>query len=297
MVQDTGFNRNKIDKYYTSASTVQLCINLFNAKVQPDSDDLIIEPSAGGGAFVEPIKKLTSNYRFYDLQPEHPDIIQQDFLLLKPHYSDLIFNKIHVLGNPPFGHRCSIAIKFIKKAAKFADTISFILPRSFKKEYYKKSVPLNFHLILEVDLPINSFLVNEEPYDVPCVFQIWEKRSTYRHVEILTPNGFEFIKKNEKPDISFRRKGWKDVGLIQKGICVKESSSYYIRFTNGLSVDENIKKLDGLTYDHNNVITSRSVSRQELIAKFNSRLPLLEASVSSPHSHIRVSISPGSDGA
>jgi hypothetical protein len=255
-------------------------MKLFNAKVLPDSNDLIIEPSAGNGAFIEPIKKLTSNYSFYDLQPEHPEIIQQDYLLLKPHYSDLVFNKIHVLGNPPFGHRCSTAIKFIKKSAKFCDTISFILPRSFKKEYYKKSVPLNFHLILEVDLPSNSFLVNDKPYDVPCVFQIWERRATCRHVEKLTPNGFEFVKKNECPDISFRRKGWKDVGLIKKGVCEKESSSYYIRFTNGLSVDENIKKLEGITYNHDNVITSRSVSRQELIAKFNSRLPLPEASAS-----------------
>jgi hypothetical protein len=194
-VSGYGFKRDMIDKFYTSESTVQLCINLFNAKALPGSDDLIIEPSAGGGAFIEPIKKLTSNYSFYDLQPEHPEIIQQDYLLLKPHYSDLVFNKIHVLGNPPFGHRCSTAIKFIKKSAKFCDTISFILPRSFKKEYYKKSVPLNFHLILEVDLPSNSFLVNDKPYDVPCVFQIWERRATCRHVEKLTPNGFEFVKK------------------------------------------------------------------------------------------------------
>jgi len=280
MIQDTGFNRNKLDKYYTSSSTVDLCMKLFNAKVLPDSNDLIIEPSAGNGAFIESIREITPNYRFYDIHPDHESVITQDFLSLKPHYSDLVFNKIHVLGNPPFGHRCSIAIKFIKTAAKFADTISFILPRSFKKEYYKKSVPLNFHLILEVDLPMNSFLVNDEVYDVPCVFQIWERRATCRHVEKLTPNGFEFVKKNENPDISFRRKGWKEVGLIEKGVSDKESSSYYIRFTNGLSVDENIKKLNGLTYELDNVITSRSVSQQELIAKFNSRLPLPEASAS-----------------
>jgi len=280
MIQDTGFARNKIDKYYTSSSTVQLCINLFNAKVLPDSDDLIIEPSAGNGAFIEPIKQLTTNHLFYDLEPDNPEIIQQDYMQFESAPFEQRFNRIHVLGNPPFGHRCSTAIKFIKKSARFCNTISFILPRSFKKEYYKKSVPLNFHLILEIDLPNNSFTVNNEVYDVPCVFQIWERRPTCRHVEKLTPNGYEFVKKNENPDISFRRKGWKDVGLIQKGICDKESSSYYIRFTNGLHVDENIKKLDGITYDHNNVITSRSIARSELIAKFNSRLPLLEANVS-----------------
>jgi hypothetical protein len=282
MVQDTGFNRNMIDKFYTSASTVDLCMKLFNAKVLPDSDDLIIEPSAGNGAFVSHIKQMTSNHLFYDLQPEHPEIIQYDYMQFESALFEQRFERIHVLGNPPYGHRCSSAIKFIKKSARFCNTISFILPRSFKKEYYKKSVPLNFHLILEVDLPKNSFLVNNEAYDVPCVFQIWERRATCRHVEKLTPNGFEFVKKTENPDISFRRKGWKEVGLIEKNLSEKESSSYYIRFTNGLSVDENIQKLDGITFDHNNVITSRSIARSELIAKFNSRLPLPEANVSSP---------------
>jgi hypothetical protein len=269
MYQDTGFSRNKIDKFYTSESTVQICINHFKEYVQTDSNDLIIEPSAGNGAFIQSIKEITSNYMFYDLQPEHNDIIQQDFLMLNPHYSDLIFNKIHLLGNPPFGHRCSTAIKFIKKASKFCDTISFILPRSFKKDYYKKSVPLNFHLILEIDLPLNSFLVNGETYNVPCVFQIWERRATHRYVEKLKPIGFEFVKKNDNPHISFRRKGWKDIGLIEKQISHKESSSYYIRFTNGLSIDDNIKKLQYIQFDHNNVITSKSISKNELIAKFN----------------------------
>lgn len=272
MYQNTGFTRNKLDKFYTCNDTIQVCMNHFKEYVQTENSDLIIEPSAGNGAFIESIKSITTNYMLYDLHPEHPDIIQQDFLMLRPHYSDLNFNKIHLLGNPPFGHRCSTAIKFIKKAAKFCDTISFILPRSFKKEYYKKSVPLNFHLIHEVDLPSNSFLVNGEAYDVPCVFQIWEKRDTCRYVPKLTPNGFEFVKKNDNPDISFRRKGWKDIGLIEKQISHKESSSYYIRFTNGLSIDDNIKKLQDIQFDHNNVITSKSISKSELIAKFN---PLL----------------------
>ena len=29
-------------------------------------DDLIIEPSPGNGSFIENIKKITENYKFYD---------------------------------------------------------------------------------------------------------------------------------------------------------------------------------------------------------------------------------------
>ena len=272
MFQKTGLRRNLIDKYYTASNTVDICVKHFKSNVEFTNKDLFIEPSAGNGSFIPSIKSMTNNHLFYDLEPENDEIIKQDYMQFKSFPFKQRFNKIHVLGNPPFGRRCSIAKKFIKKSAEFADTISFILPRSFKKEYYQKTVPLSFHLILQVDLPENSFLVNGDSHDVPCVFQIWEKRSICRTVPKLTPIGFEFVKKNDNPDISFRRKGWKDVGLIEKRLSEKESSSYYIRFTNGLSVDDNIKKLASIEYNHDNVITSRSISRCELIAKFN---PLL----------------------
>ena len=65
--------------------------------------------------------------------------------------------------------------KKCKKSCNFCNSISFILPKSFKKDSLKKSFPLNFHLIYEGDLPDKSFLVDGVEYDVPCVFQIWEK--------------------------------------------------------------------------------------------------------------------------
>ena len=34
----------------------------------------------------------------------------------------------------------------------------------------KNSFAKNFHLILEVDLPENSFIINDNDYNVPCVF-------------------------------------------------------------------------------------------------------------------------------
>ena len=39
------------------------------------------------------------------------------------------FNKIHIIGNPPFGRQSSLAIKFIKKSVEYCDSISFILPK------------------------------------------------------------------------------------------------------------------------------------------------------------------------
>ena len=68
---------------------------------------------AGNGSFIDGIKSISSHYIFYDLEPEHDEIIQQDYLICNE-YNKKINEKIHVIGNPPFGRQSSIAIKFIK---------------------------------------------------------------------------------------------------------------------------------------------------------------------------------------
>jgi len=128
-MQDTGLKRNTIDKYYTKSNIVNECIKSIKKYTSISQDDLIIEPSAGNGAFIEQIKTLSNNYKFYDIEPENDNIIKQDFLDLN--YDEIIkkYKKKHIIGNPPFGRQSSLAIKFIKKCCEFADTISFILPR------------------------------------------------------------------------------------------------------------------------------------------------------------------------
>jgi predicted RNA methylase len=145
--QTKGLNRNTIDKYYTKDIVVQSCLNHVKKYIQIAPDELIIEPSAGNGAFITGIKSLTSNFKFYDLEPDNDEITKQDYLLYDYGIIKDTFSKIHVMGNPPFGRQSSLAIKFIKKSCEFCDSISFILPKSFKKDSLKKIFPLNFHLI------------------------------------------------------------------------------------------------------------------------------------------------------
>jgi hypothetical protein len=77
-----GLKRNTIDKYYTKESIVDLCLAQIRQIVDISPEDLIIEPSAGNGAFIPGLKAFNTQYRFYDLTPEHPEIIAQDYLLL-----------------------------------------------------------------------------------------------------------------------------------------------------------------------------------------------------------------------
>lgn len=273
--QNKGLRRNTVDKFYTKPDVVEICI----AKIKEmlpicNVNDLIIEPSAGNGAFISGIKTLTNHYRFYDIDPENIEIAKQDYLDLDISLFRDRYTKIHCLGNPPFGRQSSTAIQFIKKSATYCDSISFILPKSFKKDSLKKHFPLKFHLLYEMDVADNSFLVDGTTHDVPCVFQIWQKRDYNRDiVQKIEPSNFVFVNQFENPEISFRRVGV-NAGTIDTNTNEKSAQShYFIKFTNGKSVEENINMLKQITYDFNNTVGPKSISKQELISKFN---PLLQ---------------------
>ena len=272
-IQTTGLIRNTIDKFYTKDCIVNCCLDLVKKYVKINNDDLIIEPSAGNGSFISGIKTLSNNHLFYDLEPEHTEIIKQDYLTLDYQHLSSQFNNIHIIGNPPFGRQSSMAIKFIKWSCNFCNSLSFILPKSFKKDTLKHKFPLMFHLVFEQDLPKNSFLVDDKEHDVPCVFQIWQKKDYNRETaETIKPNGFTFVKKTDNPDISFRRVGG-TAGTIDTNItdkCIQ--SHYFIKFTNNKPLKDTLKKLEGIKFEINNTVGPKSISKPELISKFN---PLL----------------------
>jgi hypothetical protein len=270
MNQTKGLKRNTIDKYYTKKEVVKLCIKYVKKYINISNNDLLIEPSAGNGSFIEEIKTISNNYKFYDLEPENNQIIKQDFLKVEHNILKEKYKKIHIIGNPPFGRQSSLAIKFIKKRCIFSTSISFILPKSFKKESMKKYFTRNFHLLYEIDLKENSFLVNQMDCNVPCIFQIWKYKNKKREIiEKIKPLNYKFVAKNENPDISFRRIGI-NAGKIMKEIKDKsDQSHYFIKFTNNESIDDNIEKLKSINFDFNNRVGPKSISKQELIIRFN----------------------------
>ena len=73
--------------------------------------------------------------------------------------------------------------EFIKKCDDLnVLTIAFILPKSFKKDSYKRKIPKNYLLKKEIDLDDDSFTLNGNSYRVPCVFQIWERSTDERFI-------------------------------------------------------------------------------------------------------------------
>tara|TARA_Y100000385_G_scaffold119279_1_gene124188 strand:- start:531 stop:1406 length:876 start_codon:yes stop_codon:yes gene_type:complete len=267
-MQKSGLNRNTLDKFYTKSTLVDSCFIKINELLSIDKNkDIIIEPSAGGGSFIESIKGICINYQFYDIAPEHSDIIKKDYLTTDlSKYS----RKIHVIGNPPFGRQSSLAIKFIRHSCKYCESISFILPKSFKKDSLKKRFPLNFHCIHESDVPVNSFEINKIDHNVPCIFQIWIKRDFNREVPvILKPNGYKFVKKTENHDISFRRVGVNAGNISMDTDDKSEQSHYFIKFDKELN-DSFIKKIKSISFlKSSDTVGPKSISKQELIKEFS----------------------------
>jgi predicted RNA methylase len=269
MMNNTGLKRDNLDKYYTKPQVVCECMQMIKNHISINYEcDLIIEPSAGNGSFVDEITKTCKTVKFYDIEPEHPDVIKQDYLTLC--FDHQTYDKIHVIGNPPFGRQSALAIKFIKKSTSFCNTISFILPKSFKKDSLQKHFPLNYHLVLQYDIPNDSFIVNGKEHDVPCIFQIWEKQQVARMPpERLQPHGYTFVKKEQPHDISFRRvgvyAGTIDTHTDDKSI----QSHYFIKFTIS-DFNSILGQIKNIVFGcKDNTVGPRSISKQELMKEFN----------------------------
>ncbi len=112
-------------------------------------------------------------------------------------------------------------------------------------------------------------MVDGIEYTVPCVFQIWEKKPDVRAIaQKVEPLHFTFVKKTESPDISFRRVGV-NAGTIDTNTNKNIQSHYFIKFTNNTPVEDNVRQLSTIVYEFNNTVGPKSISKQELIHKFN----------------------------
>lgn len=271
MLKKTGLKRDTVDKFYTKKETVDLCIEAIKEKLTIDfNDDLVIEPSAGNGAFIEQLKTLSKNCIFIDKFPEHQEIIKKDFLKYDAKNVTGKYKKIHIIGNPPFGRQASTAIKIIKKACSFCDTLSLILPKSFRKESMHKYVPINFHLLYQMNLPEIPVKNGDKEHNIKCVFQIWIKKDTLRIVmPPQVPMKFSFVKKIDTPDISFRRVG-RRAGFISEIIVDKNPRThYFIKFKDVGDKVSLLERLRRATFDEDDTVAVKSIGMQEVIVAYN----------------------------
>ena len=260
----TGKKRITTDKFYTNKNIVEICFESFKHYI--DGDALLIEPSAGNGVFFNVLKHYP--HIAFDIEPEHHDIIKQDFLKL----SLESFNQpLMFIGNPPFGKQSSIAKKFIKHITKcpLTTTIGFILSKSFKKESMQKCFPLEYWLIEQIDLPNNAFNIAGKIHNVPCVFQIWQKKAKKRIIEPYPlSKSFNFVKIHEDPDFSLRRVGVY-AGKIDSDTEKSIQSHYFIKIKKEIDIQTFRNSYETIKFTHDNTAGPRSISKKEFIIAIN----------------------------
>ena len=138
---------NTKDKYFTPDWLVEHTIKKAIEIIGKDNITDIVEPSAGDGAFIRALKNAFPDtpQRYYDLYPEHPEVVRYDYKKLK-----LSCKKGRMtIGNPPFGTSSSLWKAFCKKAATNSDYIVFISPASqYNSNYYFKEGDLIYSELL-----------------------------------------------------------------------------------------------------------------------------------------------------
>lgn len=261
-----------LDKFYTIPSYSKKCIDKVFKLYSKSDFDLIVEPSAGNGSFLNQIECI--NKIGIDISPEDKNIIKMDFFEYKPSENK---KNILVIGNPPFGKVSSLAIKFFNHSAKWCQVIAFIIPRTFKKTSVQNKLDKNFHLIYEEDIPINPCCFIPKMM-VKCCFQIWEKRNKEREIVKLDTkhSDWEFlsfgpIDKNKQPtppdgaDFAMRAYGGK-IGEIRKDNLneLRPKSWHWIK--SNINKEELIKRFNKLDYSNSlNTARQNSMGRGELV--------------------------------
>jgi len=225
---------NDLDQFYTQPLIAELCMAFLTRCLRTHRTRYIfMEPSAGDGSFY---KLLPKDRRLgIDLDPKTPGLVKLDFF----HFKYVGTRRVIVVGNPPFGKNSSMAVKFFNHAAWLpeVDFIAFIVPKTFRKVSIQNRLSMDFHLIGELDLPDESFLKDGKPYKVPCVFQVWKRLSTPRKPTVVDLNNdwFDFVNKNDNPNIAVRRVGWK-AGMPFSPVGCKEHSFYFLRVKYGINI-------------------------------------------------------------
>jgi hypothetical protein len=186
-----------MDKFYTVSTVAAKCINSVGSRYDWADWDLVVEPSAGNGSF---LMQIPHQKRIgIDISPDHPVIIEGDFLEWAPpaHARNIL-----VIGNPPFGRVSSLAVKFFNHAARWAGVIAFIVPRTFRRPSIHNKLDPNFHLELDEEIP-TSPCAFDPPMMAKCCFQIWKRGPVARErIELPTIHAdWDFLALGPKDDV------------------------------------------------------------------------------------------------
>lgn len=256
-----------LDQFYTRPELAAAYIAGLLSR-WPDPGVLFIEPSAGDGAFVGPLLDAGRKVRAIDIDPRSPGIARGDFL-----DDDSVFGGTHpavvVVGNPPFGRNASLAVRFFNRAARHADEIAFIVPRTFRKASVQRRLHRRFHLTSDSQVGKNAFLRHGRPHDVPCAWQVWTRLGEERAIPD-PPRVDHLIRYTTQREAQFavRRVGFYAGRVVTGNLDSLSPSTHYFLRARADGVVETIRGIDwtGLA---GQTAGARSLAKSEIAFKLN----------------------------
>lgn len=291
----SGGQKDGLDRFYTSVGEAGRLVSL----IAPGLPGLVIEPSAGNGAFVLALEGAGVDVLAYDIEPDPSPVCmtpigQADFLSLeasdilaeRPSYdpSDTAF-----VGNPPFGVQGRLATRFVHHCLELADDAWMILPPSFRKRSMADKVG-DGELVEVIALESVTYVTPVGGVEVPSAMMHWhacdgrEARARRRREEreAIASLPFEFVAWSELDgaDIeeleglfTIRRVGG-NAGRASGDLGVSRQSNYLCRVTDGHGRDEVIGWVSGTDFPERDwSVGPRSLSRGELALRLG-RNPL-----------------------
>lgn len=170
----------ELDQFYTNPKIGKRFVEKIDELYDFSKYDHVIEPSMGEGFiydFLPPENRVG-----LDLEKNHPDCLEGDFLEWSPEKSGITYEpllgerpEIMFVGNPPFGKSSALALEFFEHASLYSDVVCFIIPRTWMKFVIHNRIPADFGLYWQAILPDAAFIFNGKPYEVRCVAQCWSR--------------------------------------------------------------------------------------------------------------------------
>lgn len=285
----TLFTYKEKDQFFTPIKTAKYCYSKFIEIIKKYNDDdkefMYIEPSAGNGSF---LKILPVSRRIgLDIEPFDNEIIKCDYLEWIPNED----KKYVVIGNPPFGLRGQLALKFINHSYKFADYVCFILPQLFESD--GKGVPrkrvIGFNLLHSEKIKTDFKCPDGNSIKVECIFQIWSKYHKNNKYEIIKTSENKNIKVYSLSDgntsSSIRNKNmFYKCDIYLPSTCFgKENMKYYLNFDDlprrkGYGIvfitnkKENVEKFKNIKWNEVAFLSTNSaynIRSSQIISQFN----------------------------
>jgi hypothetical protein len=225
------FNEKDKDQFFTKKSTAIKCIEILKNKLSEIGENqenyIFIEPSAGNGSFLLELPK--ENRIGLDIEPMHEEIVKTNFLKWNPENGKYI-----TIGNPPFGLRGNLALRFINHASKFSDFVAFILPQIFESN--GKGNCMNrvkdMNLIHSQKVESSFYYPNGDEVEVNVIFQIWSK---HHKVEKISQSSSDYIKiysvSNGGTSSTIRnKKMWDKCDFYLPTTCFEDKMKLYTKF-------------------------------------------------------------------